>query len=427
MARTGETAAGQGPWAWLAGPVHIGPGRELLTWAIVAIGVALRVAGYAKNRHVYIDEKALLENLVNLPVFDFHTTLTEFQMAPPGFLALGRMLVRLPGNDVMEARFLSLVCGIAAMFLFRALARRFLLPHAVPIAVGFFALSDWLIYYSAEIKQYSCDLALTLVALLLAAGPTPDNPAPRRLLALGIFGVVGVWFSFPLAFVLAGIGTYLVGTAMIRRDVRGILRLAAMGLAWTASIAACFVVSRGLLKEGRFIWDWWAFAFLPLPPRSLAELQYDFWHIVNVFDSPADVKSPMGPVVTVILASILAIAGAVSLLRRWPGGLYLLAAPWAFALTASALHQYPFHGRLLLFLVPSVHMLVAEGAAAVARPGGWRLAAALGAFLLYQPAVDAVWYQFVASIHHGVFDSHGDLRHDLLDYLELNRARRPKP
>ncbi len=35
-------------------------------------------------------------NLVRLQVFDFHTRLTENQLAPPGFLVLERMLVRLP-------------------------------------------------------------------------------------------------------------------------------------------------------------------------------------------------------------------------------------------------------------------------------------------------------------------------------------------
>jgi hypothetical protein len=203
-----------------------------------------------------------------------------------------------------------------------------------------------------------------------------------------------------------------------------------MGLAWAASFAACYAVSRGLLSKGRFIWDWWDFAFLSLPPRSMAELKYDVRHIVNVFDSPADVKTPMGPLWTAVLASALAIAGGVSLLRRWPGGLWLLAAPLVFALAASALRQYPFHGRLLIFLVPSVQMLVSEGAAALARPGGWRLAAAAGAFLLYQPAVDACWYRFIQRIGHVGFDSHGDLRSDLLDYLDdLDRARpgRPKP
>ena len=134
-----------------------------------------------------------------------------------------------------------------------------------------------------------------------------------------------------------------------------------MGLAWVASFAACYVVSHGILSKERFIWDWWDFAFLRLPPRSLAELTFDFWQIINVFDSPADVKTPMGMIPTAMLAMALVLAGAVSLLRRWPGGLYLLGSPFVFVMAASALHQYPFHGRLLIFLVPAVQMLVGAG------------------------------------------------------------------
>ena len=437
MAGAGEPGAGgPRPRAWLRAPLRIGVSAEALTWMAVAVGVAFRVASYAGNRSLYMDERSLLINLVTLPVFDFHTTLTEYQLAPPGFLVLERMLVRLPGSDVMAARGFPIICGVASMFLFRAAARRFLLPHAVPIAVGLFALSDWLIYYSSEMKQYSCDLALTLVALLLAAGPAsraateaPDvhGPAPwtaRRSLLLGVFGAIGVWFSYPLALVLAAVGTYLMASALIRRDGRRAIGLVAMGLAWVASFAACYVVSHGILSKERFIWDWWDFAFLRLPPRSMAELKMDFWQVVNVFDSPSDVKTPMGPIVTAMLALALWVAGAWSLWRRWPGGLYLLTAPLVFAMAASALHQYPFHGRLLIFLVPAVHMLVAEGAAAVSRPGGWRLSAVLGAFLLFQPAVDALWYQFIQRLQHGSYDTHGDLRPDLLDHLErLERKR----
>jgi hypothetical protein len=443
MAGTGEVGAKeQGRRAWLTAPLPAGAGREALTWAAVAIGVTLRVLSYTDHRSLYMDERSLLANLVSLPVFDFHTTLTEYQLAPPGFLVLERIAVRLPGDDVMAARFFPLACGVASIFLFRAAARRFVLPHAVPIAVGLFALSDWLIYYSTEIKQYSCDVSLTLIALLLAAGPAPRTPSAsasssespgsaswtaRRLLCLGAFGAVGVWFSYPLALVLAGVGTYLLAIAVVRRDTRGVLGLGAMGPAWVAGIAACYVVSHGILSKERFIWNWWDFAFLPLPPRSLAELEYDFWHIVNVFDSPADVKTPMGLIPTAMLALALAIVGSASLLRRWPGGLYLLVAPVGFALTASALHQYPFHGRLLIFLVPSVHMLVSQGAAALAQPGGWRLSLAMGAFLLFQPASDALWYRFIQPLGHVGHDSHGDLRPDLLDHLERDGAGRSKP
>ena len=158
--------------------------------------------------------------------------------------------------------------------------------------------------------------------------------------------------------------------------MRGALGLVAIGLAWVASFAACYVVSHGILSKERFIWDWWDFAFLRLPPRSLAELKFDFWQIMNVFDSPADVKTPLGMIPTAMLALTLTLVGAVSLLRRWPGGLYLLASPFVFVMAASALHQYPFHGRLLIFLVPAVQMLVAQGAAIMARPGGPVLATA---------------------------------------------------
>ena len=51
---------------------------------------------YADNRPLYMDEDLLLKNLVELPVFDFSTTLTKDQLAPPGFLVVERMMVRLP-------------------------------------------------------------------------------------------------------------------------------------------------------------------------------------------------------------------------------------------------------------------------------------------------------------------------------------------
>jgi hypothetical protein len=153
----------------------------------------------------------------------------------------------------------------------------------------------------------------------------------------------------------------------------------------------------------------------------MAELKLEACQVLNVFDSPSDVKTPLGPLFTSSLALVLAIAGAVAMGRRWPGGLYLLAAPIAVAMAASALRQYPFHGRLLILQVPSVHMLVGQGAVAVSRPGGTRLTIALGAFLLLQPAYDALSHELGSPLNHEGFDSHGDLRPDLLDDLQVER------
>jgi hypothetical protein len=433
MVRKGEFGADwRRIWAVLTAPRPLTVTSETWTWLAVAVGVILRVLAYVDYRRLYMDERSLLENLVKLPVFDFQTTLTEYQLAPPGFLVLERLMVRLPWDDVLAARLFPLACGVAAMVLFRWVARRFVSAHAVPIATGLFALADWLIYYATEIKQYSCDLALTLVALLLlAAGPLSvpgsEPMTRRRLLALAGVGVIGVWFSYPLALVLAGIGTYLIAVTAMHRKWRQVLGWVVVGLAWVLSFAACYVVSHRILSREPFIWRWWDFAFLPIPPRSLAELNRDFWQMLNVFDSPADVVTPLGVLPSAFLALGLFLCGSVALGRRWPGGLYLLLAPILFALLASALHQYPFHGRLLIFLVPTVHLLVGEGAAALTRRGGPWLTLALGAFLLFQPAADILWQRFIPMGQHGGYDSHGDLRPDLLDYLERLEAGRSRP
>ena len=414
----------QGPTSWLSRRRRIVLNAEAWTWVLVTVGVIFRVLEYGENRPLYMDEGLLLTNLVELPVFDFSTTLTKDQLAAPAFLAVERMMVRLPLPTVWAGRLIPFLCGIASMFLMRSVARRYLSPRAVPIAVGLFALDDWLLYYSAELKQYSSDTTLTLVALLLASAAA--DMSRRSLLVLAGFGAVGVWFSHTLALVLGAVGTYLAGKAAVRQDWQKMPGLIAMGLLWTASFAACYFVSHRILSKEDFIWKWWDFAFLPIPPRSFADLSRDFWQVLNIFNSPAWVVTPLGVLASAFLAAGLYLIGSLSLGIRWRGGLYLLVAPLLFTLAASALHQYPFHGRLLLFLVPPVHLLVAEGAAALTRKGGVVLTVALGVFLLVQPAYHVLWSQLIVKRSHGGYDSHGDLLPDLLDYLERAQSR-PRP
>ncbi len=406
---------------------------DAFAWAALAVGLLVRVLEYAAGRHAYLDENSLLRNLVDLPVLDFHTILSESQLAPPGFLLVERLMVRLPFDHVATGRFVPFLFGIASMVLFWIVARRYVSRRAAPIALWLFALVDWLVYYSCELKQYSAEVALALAALVLAVPPAggscaaSDSTARRQTLWLAVFGLVGVWFSFPLAFSLAAVGTYRIGAAALARHWKAAAGFAAISVAWAASFAACYKVAHAILTRDDFLWRWWHFAFLPVPPRSWDDLVRDFWHLINIFNNPAGVLTPLGVLPSAFLAAGLFLAGSLSFLFARRGGrLYLLTAPILFALVASAVHQYPFHGRLLLFLVPGVHLVVAEGAAAITRPGrGW-LTFALGAFLLVSPAGASLRHFLVQRRAHTAYDSHGDLAHDVLDYLELQRelARR---
>src|SRR5262249_7054775 len=125
---------------------------EGLTWIAIAAGFALRVQEYTDDRGLYLDERSVGRNLPRA-IFDFRT-LGEHQLAPPGFLVIERLMIRLPMKAEFSGRLLPLVFAVASLFLFRAVARRYLTRQAVPLAMAFFALSDYLLYYSAEIKQY---------------------------------------------------------------------------------------------------------------------------------------------------------------------------------------------------------------------------------------------------------------------------------
>jgi hypothetical protein len=410
--------------AWTKRPLRFELSSANLAWVAVALGVALRVWEYLEFRSLYMDEVSLLKNLVGRSIFDFHQVLEQDQMAPPGFLVIERILVRLPLEVTAAGRLFPLACGVISVFLLRATARRYLDPRAVPIAVALFALGDHLLYYSAEIKQYSCDLMFALAALLVAAPRPPAELTPGRWRALFGFGLLAPWFSFPVIFVLAGVGLHLLGLELMRKDRGKAALAAAMGLGWLLSFAGCFLLSRSILSQRDFIWVWWNFAFLPLPPRSMADVSLLAKTLANVFINPGSLLSPLPLPSTAVAASVLALLGCYSLGRRWPGGLFLLIGPLLFGLAASALHQYPFHGRLLLYLVPTYILLLAEGIAAAGRPFAQPLRLTvtllLAGFFLYGQAAEIFWHKAIQP-RARTFDSHGDLKNDLLDYLEYHR------
>ena len=100
--------------------------------------------------------------------------------------------------------------------------------------------------------------------------------------------------------------------------------------------------------------------------------------------------------------------------------------PSVLALAASGLRQYPFHGRLLFTLVPTFLLLPAEGVAAIGRRTGWLVTLTLAGCFLYGEAAEVLWHQAIQA-RSRTFDTHGDLKNDLLDYLEAQRRPRTVP
>jgi hypothetical protein len=299
---------------------------------------------------------------------------------------------------------------VGSLFLFRRLVLARLRPAAAMIALGMFAVSDDLIAFSAELKQYETDVALGLVCTLMGLDLAEGAVSWRRRLGAAALGAGVVWFSHASVFVLAGVGTVLMASSLRRRDWTGALGLALIGLSWASSITAVHMVAMDQLGHTDHMWIFWNFAFPPMPPASFWDATWVPRRLFYFFVNPLDFYRPLDPRLSALPALGFFGVGVASLWGRDRTLLALLAAPLGFTLLAACLHLYPFHGRLVLFLVPSFLIVIAEGSWRVGerfdRRAVW--VAVLASILLF-PTLTAV-YHLGSPRYREDFNPHGDRR-----------------
>lgn len=355
---------------------------EPATWILVGLGVALRVVQYASNRSLWIDEARLALNLLDRPIATLATPLADSQAAPIGFLFLVKLLSEVFGGSEYALRLLPFLASLLSLFLFRSLARRIAEGWAVPLAVGILAISPHIVWHSSEVKPYTTDMAAAMALLLMALHLHARRVTAPHILLAAAAGCLAVWLSFPAAFVLAGIGTTLMVVAWRAGDSRRAAIFAGVAALWLASFALSIVPLRGI-TSGTYLQQYWSGAFMPLPPRSVGDLEWFLFAFLELFRNPVGLENAG-------LAAFAFFAGCVALRPR-PLALPLLLAPILFALVASAAELYPFSERLLLFAAPSLILVLAAGAAFVIsrlRGASRALAVAFALLLILQPAIN---------------------------------------
>jgi hypothetical protein len=336
------------------------PLRTRVVWLLLAIGVLLRLRPYLSNRSLWLDEALLAINILRQPLAGLLGPLQNDQAAPVGFLLVARLGVVLFGEGEYALRLFPLLCGIASLFLFLALAERLLAPIASLIALLLFVASDRLTYYASESKQYSTDVAVALLLWLWATTVErdPEPPPRRRWLVSAMLGAVLVWFSHPAVFVLAAIGARWLWVRLRREDWPGLGASATVCGVWLLSFAVFYVVSLSKSAHSQVLLGFWTSAAAPLPPTSYEDLRWYLQALERISSLP--LGKEVGEIV--LFAGIL---GAAALFRQARDGFYWLLLPGVFALLASGLHKYPLANRLWLFMVPALLLVTAAGAAEV--------------------------------------------------------------
>ncbi len=324
---------------------------------LMLLAAALRFRQYFANRSLWLDEAKLSLNILHRSFAQLWQPLDYHQGAPVGFLGIEKWAVTTFGTSEYALRLFPLLAGTVSIFLFYLLARRVVRSAAVPLALALFAISPTLIYYASEVKQYSSDVALALLLVYLAV--------TERILLLGICGAVAIWFSHPAVFVLGGI----FGILLLRHWRNWKVHVA--GTLWVSSFAVCYFVLLRKLSQDAVLLAYWQQNFMPFPPNPK-------WFEDSFFD----LFSASAALRFTGLAAFVFLCGGVSLWRRNRETQLLLLSPVVPTLLASAVHKYPFGGRLALFLVPILLLLMAEGAETIRTVAGNRFGVILVVLLL---------------------------------------------
>jgi hypothetical protein len=345
-------------------------GESTSRWALLALipvaalAVALRLRMMLVGRSLWLDEAALALNICGRSFAGLLTPLDNDQAAPIGFLFIERASVLAFGPNEIALRLFPFLASIATLVLVYRLCAENLGRWSAVVAVALAGLMPALFYYSGELKQYSSDVASTLLILVLASGALRRGLTAGRAAGLAVAGMVVVWISHPSVFVLAGAGTTLILKGLIERRYRMAAVAAAISACWLASFAFEYVFFLKDLQSNSFLAEFWDSAFLKFPPRTPKDLRVypaiGFGIFEALFQNASvdvDLSARMG----VFLAASWMI-GVVTLYRQGRRELLvLLFAPLAFAVLASVLHKYPLKGRLALFTAASTLPAIAAG------------------------------------------------------------------
>lgn len=332
--------------------------RALL--GILAFGLLVRIKYFLEWPALWLDEAYVSLNILHRSYAELADSLSFNQVAPYGFLVVQKAVTDVLGGGELALRLFPMLSGLAAMVLFYFLVRRWLEPAAQPIALAMLACAGIAIWYSGQVKQYSSDVTIAIGLMLLA-----DYRGPRQMLwgiGMAVTGAVAVWFSHPSVFILAGVGTSLFVAAAHARDWKRIYALISIGASWGASFVANYFL---IIKQAEsdtssreFLVDFWgADGFPPLPPTSVRDIEWYFQKAENVFQNP-------GSLTFSGIALVFWLLGCMALFPKHKLRMAMMLLPLAFTFLAGGLHKYPVEGRLLLFYVPFMHLIVAAGAGA---------------------------------------------------------------
>jgi hypothetical protein len=325
--------------------------------ALIALGVAYRIAVYRSHQILALDEAMLALNVARRGFGALLQPLAFQQTAPVLFLWLTRLAVLVGGVNDAALRAVPFVAGLASIPLVWIASRDLVGPRFALVAAALMTLCPLGIEYGAIVKPYSLDVAVT--AALLAVTLAVVRRAPHAYTWWLAAALVTPFLSAPSVFVyLSCLIAVWIAAPTARRIV------VAASTLWIAAAGVSYVRFQRAAVTSDYLHHFWASAF-PHPPLAamvrLVQLRTGY-----MMQDVLTGYSVGYPAVWHWALVLLALGGVVHLWRqRGPWAAILVAGPVLTVGLAAAAQVYPLADRTLLFTAPLIIIAVVAGVDAI--------------------------------------------------------------
>ena len=369
-----------------------------LIYFFIAVGIVLRLYYFFLNRSLWIDEVYLSSGIVMKEISDLLSgNLMYYQKAPLLFLLIQKFCTILFGNNEFSLRVFPLICSVASLFFMAPVAKYFLPKNFSWLAIAIIALSGPLIHHSAEAKQYAADIMATSLVLLLYV-KAKINDTTKAIVLLAAIGALTIWVSFPIIFIMTGIGTALAVPAVRQKSKKLLFKYGAVSLIWLISFATSYFLITKKFAESEWTVYWFNYYkyFISIP-QTFQELTWLPQRLYRMLGYPMGLWWKLPSVETTIFSTVLKLGAAFSFIVllcgifnviRMKKHVLVLLSPFFFVLVANSLRLYPLGDRFWVFLAPIITILIAMGVSLLCRNVKSKLVTnALPAILLMGPIV----------------------------------------
>jgi hypothetical protein len=322
---------------------------------IIAFGFCLRASKYLPAFSMRGDELAVTLNLIDRSAIDLMTRPLDYEQAAPfAFVLLIKALITLFGPSEYVLRLVAFVAGCASLAVMYNLLTKTVGRYGNLFALAAFAFGSYLIYYSAELKQYSTDVLLALILLLAFHEHLSRQTTARDFVVLAALGTLALCLSYPALFILAALGITLF--LHYWRDKKRLLWVMLTGALWAGTFLVLYVTLLRHQTQDAYLITFWdnLLSFMPMPPWQ--ELSWFPKALSGLFFVVAGLASSLLLVIPLYCFGLWGFWGE----RRWQWAL-VLALPVGLNILVSGFQKYPFHGRLILYLIPLIFIVLGKG------------------------------------------------------------------